>query len=93
MYFDGSMMLLGVGAGFVLICLKEDKLNYVLQIHFPASNNVMVCEALLHSLRLFVSLGVRRLLCHRDSDLVMQQVMKTWETKDPIIAAYYFEVH
>lgn len=61
-------------------------------IHFPAYNNITEYEALLHVLCLASLLGVRQLVCHGDSDPVVQQVMKTWETKDPNMAAYYFKV-
>ena len=40
MHFDGSKMRTGLGAGIVLTSPKNDKLSYVLQIHFTASNNV-----------------------------------------------------
>lgn len=56
MYFDGSKMLAGSRAGVVLILPKGDKLNYVLQIHFMASNNVAEYETILHGLCIVVSL-------------------------------------
>ena len=59
MYFDGSKMLAGSGAGVVLISPKGDKLNYVLQLHFAASNNAAEYEALLHGLKITVSLSIR----------------------------------
>ena len=40
MHFDGSKQEKGLGAGIVLTSPKQDKLEYVLQIHFNASNNV-----------------------------------------------------
>ena len=40
MHFDGSKMRTGLGAGIVLTSPKGDKLRYVLQIHFAASNNI-----------------------------------------------------
>ena len=40
MHFDGSKMRTGLGAGIVLTSPKGDKLRYMLQIHFAASNNV-----------------------------------------------------
>jgi hypothetical protein len=40
MNFDGSKMLTGLGAGVILTSPKGDKLQYVLQMHFRASNNV-----------------------------------------------------
>ncbi|XBI54318.1 hypothetical protein VPH35_036374 [Triticum aestivum] len=73
MHFDGSKMRTGLGAGIVLTSPKGDKLRYVLQIHFAASNNVAVYEALIHGLRLAKELGIRRIMCYGDSDLVVQQ--------------------
>jgi hypothetical protein len=51
MNFDGSKMCGGLGASVVLTSPKGDKLHYVLQIHFTASNNVAECEALVHGLK------------------------------------------
>ena len=48
MFFDGSKMLNGSGAGVVLVTPKGDKLNYFLQIHFDSSNNEAEYEALLY---------------------------------------------
>ncbi|KAK1696925.1 hypothetical protein QYE76_013622 [Lolium multiflorum] len=39
MHFDGSKMRNGLGAGIVITSPKGDRLDYVLQIHFAASNN------------------------------------------------------
>lgn len=62
LYFDGLIMLLGVGAGIVLISPKGEKLKYVLQIHFTVSNNVADYEALLHGPRIVISLVIHQLL-------------------------------
>src|SRR5207237_3019054 len=62
MYFDGSLMIEGTGAGIVLISLTGERLKYVLQLHFPASNNAAEYEALLHGLRIEISLGIRRMV-------------------------------
>lgn len=40
LHFDGQKMLKGSGAGVVLTTPKGEKLCYVLQIHFDATNNV-----------------------------------------------------
>ena len=61
MFFDGSKMLNGSGAGVVLVSPRGDKLKYVLQIHFDSSNNEAEYEALLYGLRMAISLGVRPL--------------------------------
>ena len=47
MFFDGSKMLNGSGAGVVLVSPRGEKLSYVLQIHFDSSNNEAEYEALL----------------------------------------------
>ena len=74
MHFDGSKMKEGSGGGVVLKSPKGDKLSYLLRIHFNATNNVAKYEALLHGLHMANELGVKRILCYGDSDLVVQQL-------------------
>ncbi|KAI5012125.1 hypothetical protein ZWY2020_024259 [Hordeum vulgare] len=88
MFFDGSKMLNGSGAGVVIISPKGDKLKYVLQIHFDSSNNEAEYEALLYGLRMAITLGVRRLMVYGDSDPVVNQVMKEWDVRNPTMTAY-----
>ena len=92
MHFDGSKMRTGLGAGIVVTSPKGDKLRYTLQIHFAASNNVAEYEALIHGLRLAKELGIRRILCYGDSDLVVQQSSGDWDAKDANMASYRFLV-
>jgi ribonuclease HI len=63
MYFDGSLKLKGGGTGVLFKSAKGEQLKYVLQILFAVSNNEAEYEALLHGLRLTISLGIKRLLC------------------------------
>ena len=67
MYFDGSLKLGGGGAGVLFISPKGEQLKYVFQILFEVSNNEPEYEALLHGLRLAVSLGIKRLVVYGDS--------------------------
>jgi hypothetical protein len=76
MYFDGSLKLLGAGAGVLLISPTGEQLKYVLQIFWKVSNNEAEYEALLHGLRLAASLGIKRLLVYGDSAVVNNQVLK-----------------
>ncbi|SPT18244.1 unnamed protein product [Triticum aestivum] len=92
MHFDASKMRTGLGAGIVLTSPKGDKLRYVLQIHFSASNNIAEYEALIHGLRLAKELGIRQILCYGDSDLVVQQSSGDWDAKDANMASYRFLV-
>nr|AAV31299.1 putative polyprotein [Oryza sativa Japonica Group]AAV32107.1 putative polyprotein [Oryza sativa Japonica Group] len=92
MHFDGSKRLTGTGARVVLISPTGERLSYVLWIHFSASHNVAEYEALLHGLRIAISLGIRRLIVRGDSQLVVNQVMKEWSCLDDNMTAYRQEV-
>jgi ribonuclease HI len=74
MYFDGSLKFKGGCAGVLFISPKAEQIKYVLQILWKVSNNKAEYEALLHGLRLAISLGIKRLLVYVDSLLVVQLV-------------------
>ena len=57
MHFDGSKTKDGCGADIVLTSPKNDKLSYVLQIHFAVSNNVAEYEAPVHGLKVAKEIG------------------------------------
>ena len=59
---------------------------------FPCTNNAAEYEALLHGLRMAKEMNLGRVKCFSDSDLVAQQVSSTWDSKDPLMAAYHREV-
>jgi len=79
-YFDGSLKLGGGRAGVLFISPRGEQLKYVLQILFEVSNNEAEYEALLHSLRLAISL------------LVVQQVNKEWDINKETVDAYVAEI-
>jgi ribonuclease HI len=92
MFFDGSLMKTGAGAGLLFISPLGKHLRYTLRLHFPASNNVAEYEALVNGLRIAIELGVRRLDVRGDSQLVIDQVMKNSQCRDPKMEAYCDEV-
>jgi ribonuclease HI len=92
MYFDGSLKLEGAGAGILLISPMGEQLKYVLQIFWKVSNNEVEYEALLHGLRLAVSLGIKRLLVYSDSAVFINQVNKSWDRNKENMDAYCLEV-
>ena len=92
MHFDGSKTKIGLGARIVLTSPKQDQLRYVLQIHFSASNNVSEYEALIHGLNVAKDIGIRRIACFGDSDLVVQQSSRNWDALDANMALYRFHV-
>jgi probable phosphoglycerate mutase len=63
-------------------------MQYMVRLHFPASNNVAKYEALINGLRIAVELGIHRLEVRGDSELVVDQVMKEKNCVDPKMAAY-----
>ena len=56
MYFDGSVMVPGSGAGVVLISPDGSRLRYAICLHFLASNNTVEYEALINRLRIAIEL-------------------------------------
>jgi ribonuclease HI len=92
MYFDGSLMKTGAGAGLLFILPLGKHVRYVICLHFPVSNNVAKYEALVNGLRIAVELGVRCLDAHGDSQLVIDQVMKNSHCRDRKMEAYCDEV-
>src|SRR6185437_5193471 len=76
-YFDGSVMKTDAGAGLLFILPLGVHMRYVIYLHFPASNNMAEYEALLNGLRIAIELGIKRLDVRGDSQLVIDQVMKS----------------
>ena len=72
MPFDGSNQHQGSGAGVTLKSPTGEEPQYVLQIHFEATNNMAEYEALLHGLRIAKEIEIKHIICCGDSDLVAQ---------------------
>src|SRR3954462_11523237 len=93
MYFDGAFSLEGAGAGVLLVTLTGEHLKYIVQMHFPkeqAINNTAEYEGLLASLRIAAYLGIKKLIVRGDSQLVVRQVNKNYQS--PLMEAYVDEV-
>ena len=58
MYFDGSLMKKGIGAGLVFVSPLGVRMRYMVHIYFPSSNNVAKYEALINGLRIAIELGI-----------------------------------
>src|SRR5438105_15354999 len=59
---------------------------------FSKSNNAAEYEALLHSHRIAISLGIRRLAVRGDSELVVNQVQKEYSCTSTKMSAYCQEL-
>src|SRR5664279_1651968 len=89
MYFDDLKRNEGAGADVVLTSPKGDKMRYVLHINFnKASNNDAEYEALLHGMRMAKACGATRLMIYGDSNLIVQQTMKTCDAISDNVIAY-----
>ena len=88
MYFDGSVMKTGAGAGLLFISPLGDHMRHVIRMHFPGSNNMAEYEALLSGLHIAIELGVKCLDVRGDSQLIIDQVMKESSCHDPKMEAY-----
>ena len=93
MYFDGSLMKKGAGAGLVFMSPLGVRMRYMVHLHFPSSNNVAEYEALINGLRIAIELGIRCLDIRGDSQLIVNQVMKESSYHDARMATYCQEVH
>jgi hypothetical protein len=71
MYFNGSLMKTGVGAGLLFILPLGVHMRYVIRLHFAASNNIVEYKALVNGLRIAIKLGVWHLDVRGDSQLVI----------------------
>ena len=65
-----------------------DTVQYVSQIMYTDSNNATEYEALLHGLRMAISMGIQRLEVRGDSNLAISQINGDFDAKDPKMAAY-----
>jgi ribonuclease HI len=63
-------------------------MEYMVRLHFPASNNAAEYEALISGLKIAVELGIKCLEIREDSELVVDQVIKDKNCVDPKMAAY-----
>ena len=92
-YFDCAFSLQGAGAGVLLVASSREHLKYVVQMHFAreeATNNTAEYEGLLAGLKIVAELGIKKLIIQGDSQLVMRQVNKDYQS--PLMEAYLKEV-
>ena len=77
----------------LLVAPTGEHPKYVIQMHFPrekSTNNTAEYEGLLAGLRIAVDLGVKKLIVRGDSQLVIRQINKDYQS--PLMVAYVDEV-
>jgi ribonuclease HI len=87
LYFDGSVIKTGAGAGLLFVSPLVEHMRYAVQLHFPASNNMAEYEALHCGLKIAIETGIKRLDVRGDSQLVIDQVMKNTSCHDDMMEA------
>ena len=77
----------------LLVAPTGEHLKYVIQMHFPremSTNNTAEYEGLLASLKIAADLGVKKLIVRGDSQLVIRQANKDYQSS--LMEAYVDEV-
>jgi ribonuclease HI len=88
LYFNGSVMKIGAGAGQLFISPLREHMRYTVRLHFPTSNNMAEYEALRCGLRIAIETGIKHLDVRGDSQLVIDQVMKSASCHDEKMEAH-----
>ncbi|XP_073138852.1 uncharacterized protein [Henckelia pumila] len=92
-YVDGSSTSTGSGAGIVVKSPQGDKFQYAIKFLFPATNNEAEYEAFIMGIKLALSVGVKRLTIHSDSQLIVSQVNGNYEAKEDKMLEYLTQVN
>jgi ribonuclease HI len=88
LYFDGSAMKTGAGAGLLFVSPLGEHMRYTVCLHFPASNNMAEYKALLCGLKIAIETGIKCLDVRGDSQRMIDQVMKNASCHDDKTEAY-----
>jgi len=85
---DGVSIAWGSRVGIVLDSLEVIRVERLLRLGFYASNNEADYEALVDGLRAAVKVGAIDMEIHSNSHLVVSQVEKDFEARDPRMVDY-----
>ncbi|XP_074289317.1 uncharacterized protein LOC141614472 [Silene latifolia] len=88
LYFDRAPNYMGYGVGILLISPKGEHIPVSIKFDFNVTNNVAEYEAYFLGLRSALDLGVKKLLVHGDSSLVIKNVFMSWKIKSDSLASY-----
>ncbi|XP_071694700.1 uncharacterized protein [Rutidosis leptorrhynchoides] len=88
LYTDGASSSNGSGAGLMLVNPEGKEFTYALRFEFETTNNEAEYEALLVGLRMAKELKILHLRAFVDSQFVANQIMGTFEARQPTIQLY-----
>ncbi|XP_073120977.1 uncharacterized protein [Henckelia pumila] len=78
----------GSGVGIILISLAQEKIEIAVKLDFQASNNEAEYEAVIAGIQRAREVGVSHIIIYSDSQLVVQQVNKTFCTREEKLIKY-----
>ena len=89
---DGSSNQHSGGAGVVILTPEGDKIECMIRLDFPATNNEAEYEALVVGLDLAKAVGAENMIIHCDSQVVTSQVNSDYECRNERMKKYLEEV-
>nr|XP_016503719.1 PREDICTED: uncharacterized protein LOC107821782 [Nicotiana tabacum] len=88
MFFDGAVNAKGVGIGAILISPTGQHYPATARLRFFCTNNTAEYEACIMGMTMAVDMDVEELLIMGDSDLIIKQAQREWETRDIKLLPY-----
>ena len=80
------------GAGIVRLILEGDKIECIIRLDFPTTNNEAKYEALVAGLDLTKAAGAENMIIHCDSQVITSQVNCDYECRNERMKKYLEEV-
>ena len=88
-HIDGSSNRQVGGAGIILYSLKGDKIECIVRLDFPTTNNEAEYEALVAGLDLVKMAGAASVVIHCDSQVVTNQINGDYQCKGEKMKKYW----
>ena len=89
---DGSSNQHSGGAGIVILTPEGDKIECMIRLDFPTTNNEAEYEALVAGLDLAKAAGAENMIIHCDSHVITSQVNGDYECRNERMKKYLEEV-
>ena len=89
---DGSSNQRSRGVGVVILTLEGDKIECMIRLDFPTTNNEAEYEALVVGLDLAKAAGAENMIIHCDSQVITSQVNGDYECRNERMKKYLEEV-
>ena len=89
---DGSLNQHSRGAGVVIQTPEGDKIECMIRLDFPTTNNEAKYEALVAGLDLTKAAGAENMIIHCDSQVITSQVNCDYECRNERMKKYLEEV-